>query len=115
MDGVFGFGDSAGVAGASAFAEAEAGTGVEDATGVGNDEAGGATALTDCPLATVAWNALSVKKLSTLRIEETLFICNVTLIEIARDWLQSPTYSRARFGSTIPVDRSFHTAGGVSA
>lgn len=82
MDAVSAFGDSTGVAGAGAFAETDGGTGVEDATGVGKDEAVGATALTDCGLATGAWpNALSVKKLSALRIKETLFISNVILIK----------------------------------
>jgi hypothetical protein len=77
-----GFGDSTGVATVAGLAEAaaDAGTGVEDATGVGKDEAGGAApTLADCAagLPTACAKTLNVKKLRVLRIKETLFINNV--------------------------------------
>ena len=78
-----GFGDSAGVAGAVAVEEADAGTGVEDATGTCEEDAGDAPPPTGCAvgLPTGAWaKAVGVKKLSTLTIQNTLFIGNVTLI-----------------------------------
>ena len=87
LDAVLGVVDSGGAAGVGGFAEAVVGTGVEDASGVGKEEAGGATALTDCAvgLASGVWaKAPSVKKLRALRIKETLFINNVTLIKIAQ-------------------------------
>jgi hypothetical protein len=78
---VLGFGDSAGVEGAVAVADA--GTGVEDATGTGEEDVGGAPTLTGCApgLPTGAWaKAVGVKKLRALRIKNALFISNVTLI-----------------------------------
>ena len=75
--GLEGFGDSAGVAGPVAPVETDGGNGVEDATGVGKDEAAGATefACGAGGLGSGAWpKAASVKKLSALRIKKTLFI-----------------------------------------
>ncbi len=86
---MLGFGDSAGVAGAVAVAvavaveEADAGTGVEDATGTCEEDAGDAPTLTGCAvgLPTGAWaKAVAVKKLSALRIKNTVFTSNVNLI-----------------------------------
>lgn len=72
---VFGFGDSTGVAGAVAVEEADPGIGVEDATGTGEEAAGGALTLTGCA---AGWaKAMGVKKLRALRIKNTLFIRNV--------------------------------------
>ncbi|MBA3568138.1 MAG: hypothetical protein H0W28_02160 [Pyrinomonadaceae bacterium] len=80
---MLGFGDSAGVAGAVAVEEADAGTGVEDATGTCEEDAGDAPTLTGCAvgLPTGAWaKAVAVKKLSALRIKNTVFTSNVNLI-----------------------------------
>jgi hypothetical protein len=79
-----GFGELVGVA-ADALPEADAGTGVEDATGTGEEEAGGAPVLTDCAVGvpTGAWaKPVSVKKLRVLRIKNTFFISGVTLIRL---------------------------------
>lgn len=73
----FGFSDSAGVAGEVAVADADAGKGVEDAPGSGEEEAGGG-------LTTGAWaKAVVVRKLRVVRTRKTLFISNVTLIRNA--------------------------------
>lgn len=82
---MFGFGDSAGVDGEVAVAEADAGKGVDDAPGTGKEEAGGAV-LVGCAggLTTGAWaKAVVVRKLRAVRTRKTLFISNVTLIRIA--------------------------------
>ena len=80
MDVVLGSADPAGVAGEVPFAEADAGTGVEDATGTGEEEAGGAPTLAGraggLP-AGVCAKALIVKKLRALSIRKSLFITSV--------------------------------------
>jgi hypothetical protein len=79
-----GFGDSTAVVGVVVLAETDACTVVEDVTGVGEEAAGASLTLTAVGLLTGAWpNVLSVKKLSTLRIKETLLIWNINLIEMA--------------------------------
>ncbi len=98
VDVVFGFGDPAGVAGVVAVAEADAGTGVEDATGTGEEDAGAPT-LTGCAvgLSTGAWaKAVAVKKLRALRIKNTFFISNV------RQVLESTLLSRVKNDSSVP-------------
>ncbi len=68
-----GLADSAGVAGAVAVADV--GTSVEDATGTGEEEAGGVTTVIG------AWaKAMGVKRLRKLRIKNTCFISNDALI-----------------------------------
>lgn len=68
-------GDSAGEA--AVVVVADAGTGVEDATGAGEEDAGGALTLTDCGLPACTWaKVVSVKKLRTLRINNPFFISN---------------------------------------
>jgi len=82
VDVVFGFGDSTGVADAVAVEGADPGTGVEDVTGTGEEDAGGAPTLTGCAAGVptgVCAKAVSVKKLKALRSKSTLFISNVTL------------------------------------
>lgn len=77
MDVVLLFGDSAGVGAAVAVAEADAGTGVEEATGAGEEEAGGALTLTDRGLRAGAWaKVVSVKRLRAQRINNPFFISN---------------------------------------
>ncbi len=103
MEVVLGSGDSAGVAGE--VAEADAGTGVEDATGTG-EEAGGAPALTGCPaeLPTgVCDNAVVVKKMSALRTRKSLFIRRVCVMEFTTASTLGP-----ESGSV-----SFYRAGGL--
>lgn len=88
----FGFGDSAGVDGEVAVAEADAGKGVDDAPGTGEEEAGGAPTLVGCAggLTTGAWaKAVVVRKLRAVRTRKTLFISNVTLIRIAAPSLRA--------------------------
>ncbi|MFN2510774.1 MAG: hypothetical protein ABR568_04945 [Pyrinomonadaceae bacterium] len=77
MDGVLGSGDSAGVAGEVAVAGTDAGTGVEDATGTGEGEAGGGDVLNGwaggLPTGVCA-KAVIVKKLSALSIRKSRLI-----------------------------------------
>jgi hypothetical protein len=81
-DVVLGSGDSTGVSGAAIVEEAGVGTGVEDTTGIGEEDAGGAPPLAGCAvgLPTGAWaKAVAVKKLRALRTKNTFFISNVAL------------------------------------
>ncbi|MCM3869469.1 MAG: hypothetical protein ND895_02060 [Pyrinomonadaceae bacterium] len=70
-----------------AEAATDDGTGVDDDTGAGKDEAGGvAPTLAVCAvgLATAWAQTLRVKRLRALRIKETLFISKVILNMIAK-------------------------------